>query len=351
MSAALTVVPEAALAAQPASLGFEPATLDDAWRLAKLVVASGLAPKAVRTPEAAIVMILTGRELGLTAMQSIRSIHVVEGKPLLSADLMLALCLRLPTCEMFSCIETTDAVASFTAKRRGQPETRLSFSIEQARNAGLSGKDNWKKYPAAMLRARAIAALARLVFPDAFVGVYEEDEIPRQQSTHVETEARTVPEPRPSPAPDSAPHVASVCEQLADAMLLASTLADLDAVARRVAGAGVSAAERAELAAEYRNAKARLSATTEPAAREPAMREPGEEGLRGHAQRQQARPGCGLPGLACPAVRLRASLARRDEGHGVSRRDAPHRGRERRGESRRCPDVALRHVHGAGCKR
>lgn len=276
MSAALTVVPDAPLAAQPASLGFEPATLDDAWRLAKLVVASGLAPKAVRTPEAAVVMILTGRELGLTAMQSIRSIHVVEGKPLLSADLMLALVLRLPTCEMFACVETTDALASFVAKRRGQPETRLSFSIEQARNAGLLGKDNWKKYPAAMLRARAIAALARLVFPDAFVGVYEEDEIPRQQSAHVDTEVRTVPDHRPEP--ESGPRAATAAEALADAMLLASSLAELDAVARRVAGAGVTASERAELAAEYRNARARLSVVAEPAAHEPAMREPGEEG-------------------------------------------------------------------------
>ena len=270
---ALAVVPDAPLAAQPASLGFEPATLDDAWRLAKLVVASGLGPKAVRTPEAAVVMILTGRELGLTAMQSLRSVHVVEGKPLLSADLMLALCLRLPTCELFACVETSDAVASFVAKRRGQPETRLSFSIEQARAAGLSGKDNWKKYPAAMLRARAIAALARLVFPDAFVGVYEEDEIPRQQSAHVESDVRTVPEPRPSPAPDgAAPREFTAVEALADAMLLASTLAELNAVARRVAASGLDAEDRASLAAEYRNARARL---TPP---EPAMREPGEEG-------------------------------------------------------------------------
>jgi len=269
----LAVVPDAPLAAtQPASLGFEPATLDDAWRLAKLVVASGLAPKAVRTPEAAVVMILTGRELGLTAMQSIRSIHVVEGKPLLSADLMLALCLRLPTCEMFACVETTDALASFVAKRRGQPETRLSFSIEQARAAGLSGKDNWKKYPAAMLRARAIAALARLVFSDAFVGVYEEDEIPRAQPAHAESDVRTVPDPRPSPQPESSPHVASAADTFADEMSLASSLAGLNAIARRVATAGVSPEARDELAAEYRRAFSRLSAAG------PTMREPGEDG-------------------------------------------------------------------------
>jgi len=81
------------------------------------------------------------------------------------------------------------------------------------------------------------------------------------------------PPATPSPKPESGPRVASVCEQLADAMLLASSLADLDAVARRVAGAGVSADDRAELAGEYRLAKARLARTAGP-----AMREPGEDG-------------------------------------------------------------------------
>jgi len=53
----------------------------------------------------------------------------------------------------------------------------MSFTIEQAQRAGVTGKDNWKKYPEAMLRARCISALARAVYPDVVLGIYETDEL------------------------------------------------------------------------------------------------------------------------------------------------------------------------------
>lgn len=85
------------------------------------------------------------------------------------------------------------------------------------------------------------------------------------------------PEAHPTPPPASAhrqaaPHVASASDAFADEMLLASSLVGLNAIARRVAAAGVSPEARNELAAEYRRAFSRLSAAG------PAMREPGEEG-------------------------------------------------------------------------
>lgn len=262
----LAVVPTEAVA-HSASLGFEPQSLKEVWRLAEIVIASGLAPKSVRSPEAAVVMIMTGRELGLTAMQSLRSIHVVEGKPLLSADLMLALVLRLPSCEAFSCVETSDTVATFVAKRRGQKETRLSFTAEQAKNAGLIGKDNWKKYAAAMLRARAISHLTRLVFPDAFVGVYEENEIsPQREAEHVDTDVRHVPESRPTPAsaPESGPRdtvdpMLATAKALVDEMRAAMSLAELSAVVAKVQAHGFPAEIRSALVVEHKVAKARVT--------------------------------------------------------------------------------------------
>lgn len=299
MAQALTVVPaqEVAQHTQPASLGFEPQSMDDVWRLAKIVIASQLAPKSVRSPEAAMVMIMTGRELGLTAMQSLRSIHVVEGKPLLSADLMLALVLRLPACETFACTETSDLIASFVAKRRGQPETRLSFSIEQARAAGLAGKDNWKKYPAAMLRARAIAGLARLVFPDAFVGVYEENEIAptqRDEPRLVQTDVRPVPDSRDAPVIAAATRntIADEVSLVAAEMEAASDVVALNVAAGKVnalKSSGLTDSQRASLMRLYSERKAEISSpravVPEPASAPdsvetdaPRMREPGEEG-------------------------------------------------------------------------
>lgn len=298
---ALAVVPQHEIT-QPASLGFEPQSMDDVWRLAKVVIASQLAPRSVKTPEAAMVMIMTGRELGLTAMQSLRSIHVVEGKPLLSADLMLALALRLPTCEMFVCTETTDTIASFVAKRRGQPETRLSFTAEQAKNAGLSGKDNWKKYAAAMLRARAIAGLARLVFPDAFVGVYEENEIApaqREEPRRVQTDVRPVDDSQPAPAIAAAPKTNTLADELrlvSEEMEAAKDAAALNFAAAKINALkpyGLTESQRAQMMRLYSERKTALAkpvaahadVASDPDGTElgheldaPHMREPGEEG-------------------------------------------------------------------------
>lgn len=173
---ALALAPTQTIAT-PAALAFEPADWEAAIRFAKIAVASRLLPKSVATPEAACIIIATGRELGMTAMQSLRSIHVIEGKPTMSADLMVALVKRSPSCEMFRLVESTPTVATYSTSRRGEGETRMSFTMAEAQAAGVTGKDNWKKYPAAMLRARAASALCRAVYPDVLLSVYETDEI------------------------------------------------------------------------------------------------------------------------------------------------------------------------------
>ena len=165
-----------------ASRAFEPSGIGDAMALAKILVNSKLLPRSVQTAEAAFTIIATGRELGLTAMQSLRSIHVIEGKPSLSADLILALVKnRRDVCTWFRLVTSTDKVATYETQRLGEPEpTRMSFTWEDATRAQVTGKDNWKKYPAAMLRARCISALARAVYPDLAMGLYDPDELERQ---------------------------------------------------------------------------------------------------------------------------------------------------------------------------
>lgn len=158
---------------------FEPASISEAMRLAGLLVASRLLPKAVTTPEAAFVIMATGRELGLTTMQSFRSIHVIDGKPSLSADLLLGMIKqKRALCSYFMLVESTDEVARYRTHRVGEPEaTEMQFSIVDAKRAGLLDKDNWRKYPASMLRARCIAALSRAVYPDLAMGLYDPDEL------------------------------------------------------------------------------------------------------------------------------------------------------------------------------
>ena len=125
-----------------------------------------------RTPQAVLSTVLVGRELGIPAMASLRSIHIIDGKHSLSADLMVALVLKSGMAEYFQLVESTDKACTFETKRKGAPQPqRLSYTIEQAKQAGLlaptrSGKpSNWQKMPKQMLRARAKSELARLEYP------------------------------------------------------------------------------------------------------------------------------------------------------------------------------------------
>lgn len=165
-------------------LAFEPTNFEQAWRMA--TIAQKIQLCGVKTVEEAFIRIAAGRELGLTTFQSLRLVYVVKGRPALDASLMLALCLNHPQCEYFDLVETTAERAIFRAKRKGRDEVPLEWTIAQAEKAGLlaKGKDSdnadkssWHTYPDAMLRARCIAALARIVFPDALNGIYAREEL------------------------------------------------------------------------------------------------------------------------------------------------------------------------------
>ncbi len=161
------------------SRAFEPGSIAEAMNMAALLVKSRLLPDSVQSPEAAFAIIATGRELGLTAMQSLRSIHVIKGKTILSADLVAALVKsRRDVCQFFMLVESTTDRATYKTQRVGEPEpTTLSFTMDDAKRAQVTGNPNWTKYPAAMLRARCITALARAVYPDLAMGVYDPDEL------------------------------------------------------------------------------------------------------------------------------------------------------------------------------
>ncbi len=238
---------------------FEPTSGDQAFEMAKRLVASRLLPKAVATPEAAFAIIVAGRELGMTAMQSLRGIHIIEGKTVLSSDTMLALALRDERCEYFKIVASCAEVACFETKRRGAPEpTRMSFSIDEAKVAGLLGKDNWRKYPAAMLRARCIAALARAVYPDIFMGVYEPDEL-QAPPVHATVAQATVVDAADVESDMTLIHDA---EGLLARIGEASTLDELALVGRGIAArkGGITKPRLAGLQRAYLDRKAQLSA-------------------------------------------------------------------------------------------
>lgn len=150
--------------------------LDDVERLARIAVASSYT--ACRRPEEAAFLLMTGRELGLSPMQSLRGIYVVSGKPVLSADLMVAAVRRSGLCESWRVVESTPQRCEIETLRKGETvPARRVWTMDDAKRAGLTGKGTWAAYPAAMLRHRCAADLARQEYPDVLLGLYDPDEM------------------------------------------------------------------------------------------------------------------------------------------------------------------------------
>lgn len=139
---------------------------------------SGMLPSSIRTPEQAVVVALKARELGLPMMQGFASIHVIQGVPTLSASLLLGIAYkRLPGFDL-QVVERSGKRCVLRARRSPQHSVvEVSYTWDEAVTAGLTGKDNWKKNPAAMLFARAAGALCRIVAPDTFMGLYTPEEV------------------------------------------------------------------------------------------------------------------------------------------------------------------------------
>ena len=165
----------APVARTPAALA--PASYDEMFRLAESMFRSKMF--GVSSPEQAMVVLMTGLELGFSPAQAFRGIHVINNKPTLSADMMVAVCKSRPdVCHFFRMIETTDERATYETHRVGEPgPQRITFTAADAKRAGLLSNPTHQKYPGQMLRARAASGLARMVYSDLILGLYTEDEI------------------------------------------------------------------------------------------------------------------------------------------------------------------------------
>lgn len=159
-------------------MAFRPENLDQAITLAKKLADSHLLPKALqKQPEDVLVTLMAGHEFGLSPMQSIQAIDVIDGRPTMRAEMIVALVMKDPLCDYFIVVESTDKRAVYETKRKGNEPKKMEWTWEMAQRAGLVSKQNWAKYPDAMLRARCSSALARAVYPDVTRGLYASEEI------------------------------------------------------------------------------------------------------------------------------------------------------------------------------
>ena len=200
--------------------GLALATFDDAFRFAKMVSGSDFAPKDFKgKPESCLLAIQHGSEVGLSPMQSLQSIAVINGRPTIWGDAALALVMSSPVCEYVR--ETVDGdgdamVATCEAKRRGyEKATFVRFSVADAKKAGLWGKQGpWASYCRRMLQMRARGFALRDTFPDILRGLVTAEE------------AQDYPQGEPAKQPAREPLV--VIPKLEATAVTAATAGDME---------------------------------------------------------------------------------------------------------------------------
>ena len=162
--------------------GFAPTTLDEAMRFSDMLAKSSMVPKAYQgKPEDVLVAVQWGKELGLAPLQALQNIACINGKPSVYGDAAMALVQNSSVCENIEeFVEgegTTNPTAVCVAHRKNRTPITARFSVEDARRAGLWGKQGpWTAYPKRMLQMRARGFALRDAFPDVLKGLITVEE-------------------------------------------------------------------------------------------------------------------------------------------------------------------------------
>jgi len=150
---------------------------DQLQKAATALQASGYF-KDVTSQAQAVVKVMAGAELGLPPFAAMTGINIIQGKPVLGANVIATLVKNDPRYDyrVKLCTDQECIIEWFEDKQFSGVST---FNLDEAKRAGLNGKDNWTKYPSDMLFARAISRGARRYAPGIFGGspVYTPDEM------------------------------------------------------------------------------------------------------------------------------------------------------------------------------
>jgi len=167
---------------------------NDLQGMAKAVAASGLF--GMKNQEQALALMLVAQAEGQHPATITQDYDIISGKATRKTHSVLARFQQMGG--QVEWHELTDQVADATFKHKSGGTLRMTWTFDQAKKAGLTGKDNWKNYPRAMLRARCIAEGIRAVYPAALGGMMVSEEAQDTAADQTVTETRVASE-RPAP--------------------------------------------------------------------------------------------------------------------------------------------------------
>lgn len=146
---------------------------DQVERMANAIAKSGLF--GIKTVDQALALMAVAQAEGRHPGSVARDYHIIQGKPSLKADAMLARFQQAGGKVEWKTYTDTNVTAVFSHPNGGTVE--VAWTIEMAQRIGLATKDSWKNYPRQMLRARVISEGIRTVYPGVIVGEYTPEEV------------------------------------------------------------------------------------------------------------------------------------------------------------------------------
>ena len=147
--------------------------LQDITQMAEVAASSKMF--GFKNPQEAMAIMLLCQAENLHPAVAMRDYHVIQGRPALKADAMLARFQQAGGSVNWKDYTDEKVTGVFSHPSGGSLE--VSWSLAQAKSIGIANKDNWKNYPRAMLRARCVSEGIRSVYPGCVVGVYTPEEI------------------------------------------------------------------------------------------------------------------------------------------------------------------------------
>jgi hypothetical protein len=163
------------------ALILRPSSFNELAQFSTMAAKSSMVPPGFRgKPEDIMLAVQMGSEVGLSPMQALQNIAVINNRPSLWGDAMLGLCRAAAVCENIAekLEGEGDAMAAVCmAKRRGSSPVVARFSVADAKKAGLWNKAGpWQQYPQRMLQMRARGFALRDAFPDVLRGLISAEE-------------------------------------------------------------------------------------------------------------------------------------------------------------------------------
>lgn len=136
---------------------------------------TGFLPSHIKDGVSFAAIVLMGREMGMGTMAACRKLQVIKGTVTERADSQLARFKSVGGRSQFK--ELSESKAVLWLRHPNGDEHTETFTLDDAKRAGLASNDNYAKHPKAMLRSRAITAGLKSIGWEGAVGIYDPDEI------------------------------------------------------------------------------------------------------------------------------------------------------------------------------